>query len=137
MGTETLRLLQACTLEIRDLLCTIAILQMGSGRATPTRPCTLETAEEEEGREIQQRMRLLVTLADQKEQEEEEKEEEEEEEEEPVAILAQGKIFASIDVLLGLEVGRSSVAGSLFSPLHSRRRLFVAVVSCLLLLKER
>ena len=69
MGTETLRLLQACTLEIRDLLCTIAILQMGSGRATPTRPCTIETAEEaeeeeEEEREIQQRMyhKTLVSL---------------------------------------------------------------------------
>ena len=61
MGTETLRLLQACSLQIRDLLCTIALLQMESGRATPTRPCTIETEEE---REIQQRMyhKTVVSL---------------------------------------------------------------------------
>ena len=79
MGTETLRLLQACTLEIRDLLCTIAILQMESGRATPTWTFTIEI------RDLLRRISVIrVPLSvirvplpeDQKEQEEEEAERE-------------------------------------------------------------
>ena len=89
LGTETLRMLQACSLQIRDLLCTIALLQMESGRATPTWTRTTEI------RDLLRRLSVIrVPLSvirvplpeDQKEQEEEMEEEEEEETEEEGAI---------------------------------------------------